>query len=82
MATHCQMAAWSGSGERQNIGAVNSFESKKGGSQLQTKRHIGIVACKMCLFSLYFVIYMMFITLHVLWNDWSPFCIQFCIEKV
>ena len=25
---------------------------------------------------------MMFITLHALWNDWSPFFIQFCIEKV
>ena len=31
MATHCQMGARSGSGERQNIGAVNSFEGKKGG---------------------------------------------------
>ena len=37
MATHCQTAARSGSGERQNIGAVNSFEGKKGGGQLQTK---------------------------------------------
>ena len=31
MATHCETAARSGSGERQNIGAVNSFEGKKGG---------------------------------------------------
>ena len=31
MATNCQMAARSGSGERQNIGAVNSFEGKKKG---------------------------------------------------
>ena len=31
MATHCQMAARSGSGECQKIGAVNSFEGKKGG---------------------------------------------------
>ena len=31
MATHCQTAARSGSGERQNIGAVNSLEGKKGG---------------------------------------------------
>ena len=30
MATHCQTAA-SGSGERQNIGGVNSLEGKKGG---------------------------------------------------
>ena len=32
MATHCQTAARSGSGERQNIGAVNSLEGKKGGA--------------------------------------------------
>ena len=31
MATHCQTATWSGGGERQNIGAVYSFEGKKGG---------------------------------------------------
>ena len=31
MATHCQTAAQSGSGERQNIGAVNSFKGRKGG---------------------------------------------------
>ena len=31
MATHCQTAGRSGSGERENIGAVNSFEAKKGG---------------------------------------------------
>ena len=30
MATHCQNAARSGSGERQNLGVVNSFEGKKG----------------------------------------------------
>ena len=29
MATHCQMAVHSGSGENQNIGAVNSFGGKK-----------------------------------------------------
>ena len=34
MATHCQKAAWSRSGERQNLGAVNCLEGKKGGSQL------------------------------------------------
>ena len=37
MATHCQTAARSGSGECQNIGAVNSFEGKKGGGQLQLR---------------------------------------------
>ena len=34
MATHCQMAAQSCSSEHQNIGAVSSFEGKKGGRQL------------------------------------------------
>ena len=31
MATHCQTAAPSRSSEHRNIGAVNSFEGKKGG---------------------------------------------------
>ena len=52
MATHCH-----GSGECQNIGVVSSFEGKKGGVQLETKNQIGVVTCKMCLFSLYFVKY-------------------------
>ena len=30
MATHCQPAVWSRSGEHQNIGMVNSYEGKKG----------------------------------------------------
>ena len=55
MATHCQMAARSGSGECQNIGAVNSFEGKKGGRSTSTNKQIGVATCKMCLFSLYFV---------------------------
>ena len=50
MATHCQTAARSGSGECQNIGAVNSFEGKKGGRSTSTKKQIGVVTCKMCLF--------------------------------
>ena len=29
MAIHCPTAVWSGNDERQNIGAVNSFEGKK-----------------------------------------------------
>ena len=39
MASHCQMAAQSGSGEHQNIAAVDSFEGKKGGVnfKLRTK---------------------------------------------
>ena len=57
MATHCQMATRSGSGEQ----AVNSFEGKKkGGSQLQTKNQMRVVICKMCLFLLYFVNYVIF----------------------
>ena len=38
-----------------NIGADNSFEGKKGGSQLQIKKLIRVVTCKMCLFSPCFV---------------------------
>ena len=69
MATHCQTAARSGSCECQNIEPVN-FELTR------------IVACKMRLFSLYFVKYIMCITLNGSWSNWSYFCIQFCIEKV
>ena len=85
MATHCQTAARSGSGERQNIGAVNSFQGKKkggGGSQLQTTNQIRVVTCKMCLFVLYFVNYMIFMSSNALWKDFSQLCVQFCIEKV
>ena len=61
MATRCQTAVQRGSGEHQNIGAVNSFEGKKGGGgHLQTKNQIRVVTCKMCLFVLYFVNYMIF----------------------
>ena len=63
-------------------GRSTPLKAKKGGGQLQTKNQIRVVACIMCLFSLYIVNYMMFITLHALGNDWSPFCLQFCIEKV
>ena len=83
MATHCQTDARNRSGERQNIRAVNSFEGKKGGGgQLQTKHLIRVVACEICLFSLYFVKYMMCITVHASWNDWMHLFIQFCIGKV
>ena len=34
MATDCQTSAQSGGGERQNLGAVNSFEGKKGGQSV------------------------------------------------
>ena len=47
------------SGERQNLGAVNSFEGRKWG--LQTKNLMRIVSCRMCLFSFYFVKYVIFI---------------------
>ena len=50
-------------------GGSTPLKAKNGG-QLQTKHLIRVVACKMCLFLLYFVKYMMFIALHALWNDW------------
>ena len=62
-------------------GAVNSLEAKKGGGQLQTKHLTRIVAHKMCLFSLYFLKYMMFITLNGLWNNWSPFVYNLELRK-
>ena len=74
MATHCQTAVRSGSGECQSIGSIH-LKGKKGGGQRQTEHLIRVVPCKMCLFSLYFVKYMICITLHALWNDWSTFCI-------
>ena len=59
MATHCQTAVRSRSGERQNLGTVNSFEGKQNGwagvGQLQTKNLTWVVTCKMCLFSIYIV---------------------------
>ena len=83
MATRCQTAVWIGSGERQNIGAVNSFQDKKGGGrQLQTTNQIRVVTCKMCLFVLYFVNYMIFMSSIALWQDLSQLCVQFCIKKV
>ena len=72
MATHCQTAARSRSGECQNIGA------EEGGGQLQTKNQIRVVTCKMYLFSLYFVKYM----INALWKNRSHYNIQFCIEKL
>ena len=41
MDTHCQMAARTGSDERQNLGEVRSFWGKKGGGQLHTKNTAG-----------------------------------------
>ena len=68
MATQCQTALRSGSGEDQNIGVVNSLEGKKGGSQLQNKNLIWVVSYKMCLLSLYFVNYMIFIPRNALYG--------------
>ena len=62
MATHCQTAVCSEGGECQNIGPVNSLEGKKGGVQLQTKNQIRVITCKVCLFSFYFVKYVICIT--------------------
>ena len=54
---------------------------KNRGSKLQTKRLTRIVAYKMCLFSLYFVKYMFFITLNGIWINWNSAWIQFCMRK-
>ena len=69
MATHCQTATLSGGGECQNLGAVNSFEGKKGGGQLQSETLIRVVTCKMHLFSLYFVKYTVFTVWKALENN-------------
>ena len=61
MGTHCHTAARSGSGDHQNLGAVNSFGAKKGGGQLQTTKNItGALAYDLSLYSLYFIRYMGF----------------------
>ena len=57
------------------------MKAKKGSGRLQTKHLERVVACKICLFSLYFVKYMMFITLHALWNEWSPFLYNSALRK-
>ena len=53
-----QTAAQSGNGDRQNLGAVNSFWGKEGGCQLQTKNIIGGLAYSSCLYSLNVIRYM------------------------
>ena len=61
MATHCQTAARTGRGDRQNIGRSTHLKAEKGGCQLKTKNQIREVTCKICFFSLYLVRYMIFI---------------------
>ena len=46
----CQTPVQRGSDERQNLGKVNSFWDRKGGSQLYIKNIIGEVNDKRCLF--------------------------------
>ena len=60
MGTHCQPAAWTGSGEHQNLVAVNSFGGKIGGRLTSNKNIIGALAYNLCLYSLYFISYMAF----------------------
>ena len=43
-------------------GRSTHLKAEKGGSQLQTKNQKRVVTYKMCLFSFYFVKYMIFIT--------------------
>ena len=62
MATHCKMAALRGSSERQNALVVRYFGTKKGSCQFQTKNIIRVITCKVCLFSLLFVKYIIFMT--------------------
>ena len=50
MATHCQTPVRSRSSERQDIGAVDSFEGKKGAVNFKLGTCLRIVTCKMCLF--------------------------------
>ena len=53
MTTDFQTAAHSGGGERQYLGAVNSFEGQKGSSQLQAEDLIRVVTCKIvCYYSI------------------------------
>ena len=57
------------------------MKEKKGGSQFQTEHLIMVVICKMCLFSLYFMKYLMLITLHALLNNWSSFVYTLALRK-
>ena len=59
-----QTAMQSRGSEHQNLGAVNSFEGKKGGSQHFTEKLIREVTGKICFYSLYFVIYMVLIKMY------------------
>ena len=56
------------------VNAKSRVNAKKGGGQLQTESLIMVVTCKMCLFSLYFVIYMIFIVWKALKNNLDLFC--------
>ena len=81
MDTHCQTATWSGSGECQNLGAVSSFWSKQ--FQFHTKKHnIGAETYKLCMFSLYFVKFMIYIVWKALTNNLNNFFISFCIDNI
>ena len=43
-------------------GRSNHLKAKKGGGQRQTESQIRVILCEICLFSLHFVKYMIFIT--------------------
>ena len=81
MGTHCQTAAQSGSGERQNLGV--HLGPKKGRSQLQTENIIVAVGYILCLYSLHFMKYIVprrckivlfYISLEVHWKTLDRFC--------
>ena len=56
MTTHCRAE------QKCSVNAVNSIEGKNGSGQIQTKDQMRVVTFQMCLFSPYFVKYMIFIT--------------------
>ena len=69
MATHCQTATQSGSSERQNSGAVNSFWGKKGGAVNSNYEH-----------SLYFIRYMAFFNRQLFRRLWVTFVDNFVMR--
>ena len=74
MATHCQATVRNGSTECQDIGAVDSFEGKKGAVNFKLGTCLRIVTCKMCLLSLYVMMYIYHMK-HFMEKNWSHICI-------
>ena len=62
IATYCPTAAQSESSERQNIRRSTHLKAKKGEVIFKLSTKVRVVTFKMCLFSLDFVKYIIFIT--------------------